>query len=528
MRLRLFRRRPQPVGNPAAVLAPYGRPTFVQRHRKLMLSILIFAALFYGAAFALTTTFFLVQLAIPLVPLVLIVFWAMPDREIRESPLIEWLLFAFIAAMFVWPNYLALAIPGMPWITALRLVAFPLALIFLTTVAQSKSYRSELKDILSAAPAIWKLVAAYAALSLASVFVSGSVTFSFNKFSVAMLYWIMIFFVAAKVFVRPGTAVKLAYLLWFCVIVVCLITIPETRQGHVPWAGHVPSFLKIQDDAVNRILAGSARAATGIYRAQSTFTTPLGLAEFLAYTMPFALHLLLTEQRVRIKLAIAATLPLMVYAVFKTDSRLGMVGMFSGVLLYILFIGARRWSSDRSSLLGPATVLAFPAGAVIFFLSTFYIGRLRAKVWGNGPQSASNEARMTQLMDGIPKVLSHPWGYGFGRSAEVLGFTNGLGVLTIDTYYLSVALDLGIVGFFLFFSIFIVAIVRAMTRAYSADGEAGYLAPAAITLVNFVIIKSIFSQTDNHPLIFAVLGLIVALIYRFDRSRAGGERAAAG
>lgn len=131
-------------------------------------------------------------------------------------------------------------------------------------------------------------------------------------------------------------------------------------------------------------------------------------------------------------------------------------------------------------------------------------------------------------MDGIPKILSHPWGYGFGRSAEILGFTNGLGVLTIDTYYLSVALDLGIVGFFLFFSIFIVAIIRAMTRAYSADGEAGYLAPAAITLVNFVIIKSIFSQTDNHPLIFAVLGLIVALIYRFDRSRTGDERAAAG
>lgn len=40
------------------------------------------------------------------------------------------------------------------------------------------------------------------------------------------------------------------------------------------------------------------------------------------------------------------------------------------------------------------------------------------------------------------------------------------------------------------------------------------LIPLTIALANFVVIKTILSQLDNHPLVFAMLGASVALIHR--------------
>src|SRR3546814_19590484 len=65
-------------------------------------------------------------------------------------------------------------------------------------------------------------------------------------------------------------------------VLLTLVAVQEWRHGVVPWVGHVPSFLKIQDPVVQRVLEGSARAATGIHRIQATYTTSLGFAEFLA------------------------------------------------------------------------------------------------------------------------------------------------------------------------------------------------------------------------------------------------------
>ena len=52
-----------------------------------------------------------------------------------------------------------------------------------------------------------------------------------------------------------------------------------------------------------------------------------------------------------------------------------------------------------------------------------------------------------------------------------------------------------------------------MTRP-ARDRDVAFLAPIAIALINFVAIKAIFSQQDNHPLVFMMLGMAGALIYR--------------
>src|SRR3546814_17828866 len=72
---------------------------------------------------------------------------------------------------------------------------------------------------------------------------------------------------------------------------------------------------------------------------------------------------------------------------------------------------------------------------------------------------------MEQVNMAIPKIFSHPLGHGIGTSAEVLGFTNPAGTLTIDSYYLVIALDYGIIGFLMFYGLFILAIFYSIKHA---------------------------------------------------------------
>lgn len=489
------------------------------RWRPLLLALLAIVAFCYGAVFALTQTYFLMQLSVPFVLLALLIIWSLPTTGKAPERLLEVLFAAFLIALLCWPDYLAFALPGLPWITAIRLVAVPLAVVLLISLSQSRSFRSDFVRPLQASPTIWKLVVAFALLALVSVPLSTDPAASTNKFVVTMLYWVMIFFISAWVFQKPGRVTRMCYGLWLVLVAICLIALWEQRLQAVPWAGHIPSFLKIEDPVVERILSAKSRAATKIYRVQSKFTTPLGLAEFLAYATPFVLHVALTGKRFVVRIAAIATFPLIWTTLVGTDSRLGMVGFFMSFLLYLIGWAALRWRKNTGSLFAPAIVLAYPAIFAGFIVSTFFVGRLRALIWGTGAQSASTESRKLQVATGIPKVLKRPWGYGIGQGGETLGFTNGAGVLTIDTYYLAIALELGIVGFVVFYSIFIGASLRAMRVALRQhDRDTAVIFPLIIALINFIIIKSIFSQLENHPLVFAFLGAIVALVYRMTRT----------
>src|SRR3546814_12479875 len=68
------------------------------------------------------------------------------------------------------------------------------------------------------------------------------------------------------------------------------------RLERPPWVGHIPSFLKVNDPVIAAVLDGSRRSSDGLYRVQTTYTTSLSSAEFLAMVMPFIIHYFLTSR----------------------------------------------------------------------------------------------------------------------------------------------------------------------------------------------------------------------------------------
>jgi len=325
----------------------------------------------------------------------------------------------------------------------------------------------------------------------------------------------MMFFVASHVFKARNRATWFCYLVWFCTIVICIIAFFEVRKQALPWAGHVPSFLKIQDESVQRMLAPKVRGSTGIFRAQSKFASPLSMAEFLALSVPFVMHLAAYHRLFVVRVAAFCTIPPVIWAIVETDARLGMVGLFLAMLLFILAWAIMRARERKDSLIAPVVLLGYPAGFALFLAASLTIQRLRNMVWGSSAYDDSDQARIDQMNLGIPMIVKRPWGYGIGRSGERLGFTNAEGMITIDNYLLSITLELGIVGLVTFAGMFALgALTGGKEVAKQYDFETSLIVPASITLANFLLIKSVLSQMENHPLFFVVLGLTVALIYR--------------
>lgn len=521
-----FKRWPRRIAKAKVdTLAPYFQHGFWGRHKLLTCLTLAVVAAAYGLLFGVTATAFLVQMMIPVALVAFLAMALLPENGIAFDRSVTWLLYSFVMALAIWPDYLAFAAGGLPWITAVRLLAIPLCLIYFISLSQSSAYRGELRDSLQAAPATWKMLAVFFVLAFLSIGLSNKLAESTNKFIVAIYAWGTMFLVAAQIFGRPGRARIFAQLLWLGSLIACGIALWELRLGQVPWAGHIPSFLKIEDETVATILGGKQRAALGEHRLQGKFTTPLGLAEFLALIVPFLIHFLVTGRSLFERAASFATLGLMLFVINKTDSRLGIIGFIVAGFGYLFYWALRRWRRRPGSVFAPMLVLGYPAMMLVLLIASFFVTRLRNAVWGSGAYQASNEAREQQFSLGIDLIARHPWGHGIGRAAETLGFTNLDGIVTIDSYFLSIGLEMGVVGFIAYYGAFLVTMWVGSRELISASDreETAWLAPTLLALGNFVIIKSILSQQENHPLAFLYLGMALALITLTRRLRARSE-----
>ena len=104
----------------------------------LVLSVLVFFV--YGYLFGMFAPQRLVQLGLPLLVLVALNVWALPELGAPPTNAISRLFFIYFLAIPLWPNYLAIALPGLPWITVMRLTSFPLVFLFLYSLSTSLAF----------------------------------------------------------------------------------------------------------------------------------------------------------------------------------------------------------------------------------------------------------------------------------------------------------------------------------------------------------------------------------------------------
>lgn len=522
--IRTLKRRLFPVED---VLPGYRKPknrNWIRARNGIFLASLIFVSLFYGLLSAIFPVSFYIYMGLPIIALAALVVWALPDNGRFPARLVEALFWGFLYAQLIWPNYIALVLPGLPWITMNRLVTAPLAVLFLVSLAQSAETRTHIKDILSNSRFVTGCFIVLAAIQVCTLPFSNAIAASVNKLIDAEIQWNLIFFISAFVFAREGRARKFFVAYPWLITFLMVVAVFEWRKSGVLWADSIPSFLRANDDTTARILSGSARAATGIYRVQSIFSTSLNFAEVLGLATPFFIYWVFYARRVMVRILCLLMLPPLYWMILRTDSRLGTVAFFASFILFTGFYGARRWLKIKGDIVGPAITLFYPFATALFFVATLVSARLGAVIWGNGAQQASNEGRKAQWISAFPKIGSWPIGHGPGTGAETLGTYNPLGILTIDSYYLVILLEYGVIGFVAWLGMLIGAAVQATKWSLLDDGDEARMLPIMATFIlAFVIVKGVLAQDDSHGVVYMMLGMIAGMTWRAAQRKKQGS-----
>jgi hypothetical protein len=500
------------------VLPGYRKPKssrWILTRNALFFAALIFVSLVYGLLSAIFPVSFYVYLALPIVIIGALVVWSLPDAGRFPSRWIEALFWGFLYAQLIWPNYIALVLPGLPWITINRLVTAPLAAIFLIALSQSKETRAHIKDILGQSRFVVGCFLTLAVIQVLTLPFAPSIGASLNKFIDAQIQWNLVFIISAYVFAQEGRAKKFFTVYPWLITVLVIVAVFEWRKGGVLWAESIPSFLRANDESTQRMLGGAARAATGIYRVQSIFSTSLNFAEVLGLTTPFLIYWIFYARRVLVRILCIAALAPLFWMILRTDSRLGVVGFFVSFIAFTGIYGVRRWVNLKGDIAGPAIVLFYPFATALFLVATLVSGRLGAIVWGNGAQQASNEGRKLQWATAMPKIAEWPFGRGTGSGAETLGMYNPAGILTIDSYFLSMLLEYGVIGFIAWLGMWLGGAAQATRWSFKDGSDEGRMLPImAAWLVSFVVIKGVLSQEDSHGLAYMMLGMVVGMSWR--------------
>jgi O-antigen ligase len=143
-----------------------------------------------------------------------------------------------------------------------------------------------------------------------------------------------------------------------------------------------------------------------------------------------------------------------------------------------------------------------------------FSGKVAKRVFGSGETAGSTSARFEQFNMALPHIMRNPvTGHGRGAGPELVGFlTPGNTIPTLDSYLITLLVEQGVTGLLLFFGMIGFGVFVA-SRLYimSPDERSTLGAPIACSLVAFAVYRIALSQTENHTLMFLMLGLVFAL-----------------
>jgi hypothetical protein len=283
----------------------------------------------------------------------------------------------------------------------------------------------------------------------------------------------------------------------------------EFLNEGILWANHIPSFLQVQDESVQRTLQGFERDSR--YRVVTVFTVSLVYAEYLVLITPFVLDRALNGRSIWACLAWGIADLIVLLAIVLTQSRLGVVGWIVVHAVQIFLWALRLRRSRETEIVGMTVTLFYPVAVLAFVVSMFTVDAVKYRTISGGSTTLSDDSRREQFSELWPKLLSNPFGHGPGQAAEVLGYKTPMGYLTVDSYVITMLLDFGILGFLLFFGIIIylvwdmvkLSIIRATNYSLSV--------PLAALFAAELFVKLVLSQPDLIPLLSIFIAMAAAL-----------------
>lgn len=449
--------------------------------RVVPILVVVIVAVMIGGFVAFFPAGFSLRVLLPLVALSCVILsWAyraQQNDDLHSTSSVA--LIALVSLSVLWPRYLFVHKFGLPGVNPLTLMTMLclglcVCLLLFSTNASARVgavYRQgEMAATLVITFFAWQLFASavgeealYSTIGQVKEFVYVGSFFLFGLY--------------LSGFERGPQNVLRAFI--FCGFIVALIAIYEGAVHRNPFVG----FIQIADGSDSAMaLAGIAadKARDGQFRAQSTFDHPIVFAQFVAALIPLCFFAMRYERRWFWRVVAALAMPVAVVAIIKSGSRSGYVSL----AVSLVAIGTVWWLRTlvHGRRLKPIAIMALPAlvlgmATAMVVVSELVAGRTRI-------EASSSNVRLKMLSDGVAALWDSPiWGFGHGLALSKAGVVNPFGLATIDSYWLTIAIDYGYMGLLIFFALIATFTWKGLVFSVKTQGREGAFVGACISSV---------------------------------------------
>lgn len=150
--------------------------------RILLITALLLVAAFYGLLSAILPMSLIMFPATPIFLVAALCLWLLPDIGGVYETFYKRMLGPIVAIHILWPPYIALNLPGLPWISPMRVLVAILTVTLLLNLESFAEMRRLAKFNIVKVPEIHKLFWFFWILTISTIVMSDYITFSFTKF----------------------------------------------------------------------------------------------------------------------------------------------------------------------------------------------------------------------------------------------------------------------------------------------------------------------------------------------------------
>ena len=201
---------------------------------------------------------------------------------------------------------------------------------------------------------IFICAAGFLATAGLSILTSISPSESFSAFADAILSWYVPFFAMIYIARDRNDVV-------FLLKIICLCAIFNTSAGVVEFFLKHRFFIDIfprgmlatmieNNPTLANLLPNPQDFRNGLFRASSTFVTPLSFGEFQIIVIPIGLFFLLHREKLFERVLGGAVAFGGIIGIFCSGSRGGFVGVIASVAVFVTFYSIRKAASTKTSL----------------------------------------------------------------------------------------------------------------------------------------------------------------------------------
>jgi O-antigen ligase len=440
--------------------------------------------------------------------IIVIMLLPLHDRAVNMKPFF-WGLIAYFALHVMWPRFLSVDVPLLPYISPIRLTLMFLLAAWVFLAATSSAVHDELWRRLKQVPVLSLFVLGLILFMALAIPFALSAPMSSRSFFDEIIELYLPFVVAVSL-IRTRSNLEV-FIRWLVVLgMITAVLLVLERMTHVnPFTTYLGPLANYDASWLEGALSNTLRWGTDTFRAKGAFLTPLSAAEYLVLALPFVFYWAEKTKSQWWRWTLIVSVPVSLAGIWATDTRTSIVTGIMVIGIYALVRGIQFLRAEGRSSLRPVIALALVGViAAVAFGVTMILVKLN---WQTA--FGSEGSRVIQIEMGIPRIKHRPIiGYGPGMAAYILNYSYNGRDRSIDNYFLSVVLDSGLPGLMCFLGILVTMVVGAARRAIANPAERSLLMAFALTGLAFSFTRFTLSEFENLSLFYVILGAYVAAV----------------